>query len=394
MKNRKLIFLIVYLAYTSIYIARINLSMAGPDLLGTGVLDEVQLGLLGSVFSTLYACGRLINGGISDKRPPWQMLTTGLLIAGISNIAISFLPPFIAIFVFWTANAYAQSMLWSSVLCVVSSLYDKQTAKRKTTVMVTSVAVGNIAAIIICSFLITTFSVKFAFIVPGAITVILGALVFLATKGISPKEAVAKKHKSMWQLLKDPHIAIMIFPALFHGVMKENISLWMTVFIVDIYNVDLSKSAYYILMIPAIGLIGRTIYTFIYKLCNEKENTVSLIGFIICILCSVLLSIGKTYMIVSVLALSLIYAAVSMINTSMLSILPLHYIKSQNVASVSGIMDFATYLGGGIGSFAYGVLIKSLGYTPMFISWVIISGLSVILIIKSNHSKLKNQTQI
>lgn len=392
-KSKKLIFLIVYLAYTSIYVARINLSMAGPDLLSTGALDEVQLGLLGSVFSTLYACGRLINGGISDKRPPWQMLTAGLIIAGVSNLAISFLPPFIAIFIFWTANAYAQSMLWSSVLCVVSSLYDKQTAKRKTTVMVTSVAVGNIAAIIICSYLITAFGVRFAFIVPGALTVILGALVFLSTKDIKQTEAPAKKHKSMWQLLKDRHIALMIFPALFHGVMKENISLWMTVFIVDTYNVDLSKSAYYILMIPVIGLIGRTVYTFVYKLCKEKENTVSLIGFVICILCSVLLSVGKTYMIVSVLALSLIYAAVSMINTSMLSILPLHYVKSQNVASVSGIMDFATYLGGGIGSFAYGILIKSLGYTPMFISWAVISVISFIIILKSNIERKKENSQ-
>ena len=268
-KRNKLIFLIVYLAYTSIYIARINLSMAGPDLTNGGVINTVQLGVLGSVFSTLYACGRLINGGLSDRRPPWQMLTTGLLIAGISNLLIGFLPPFLAFFLFWSANAYAQSMLWSSVLCVVSSLYDKQTAKRKTTVMVTSVAVGNIAAIFICSRIITALGVRFAFIIPGMLTVILGGLVFLATKEIKQPEATDKNHKSMWQLLKDRHIALMIVPALFHGVMKENISLWMTVFVVDTYLVDLSESSYYILLIPVIGFIGRTAYTIVDKLCKE-----------------------------------------------------------------------------------------------------------------------------
>ena len=41
--------------------------MAGPELISGGVLDTVQLGLLGSVFSTVFASGRLINGGLSDK---------------------------------------------------------------------------------------------------------------------------------------------------------------------------------------------------------------------------------------------------------------------------------------------------------------------------------------
>ena len=64
--TNRLIFWVVYLAYTSIYVARINLSMAGPELISGGVLDTVQLGLLGSVFSTVFASGRLINGGLSD----------------------------------------------------------------------------------------------------------------------------------------------------------------------------------------------------------------------------------------------------------------------------------------------------------------------------------------
>ena len=127
--KKRIIFAIVYLAYTSIYIARVNLSVAGPELISGNVLDTVQLGLLGSVFSTLYAVGRMLNGGISDRTPPWIMLTVGLVLAGISNICISFFPPYIGFFALWTCNAFAQSMLWSSVLCVVASMYEKTEAK-------------------------------------------------------------------------------------------------------------------------------------------------------------------------------------------------------------------------------------------------------------------------
>ncbi|MEE1224300.1 MAG: MFS transporter [Clostridia bacterium] len=389
-KWNKLIFAVVYLAYTSIYIARVNLSMAGPDLIDGQILDTVQLGLLGSVFSTVYAVGRLINGGLSDKTPPWLMLATGLGVAGISNILVGFFPPFIGIFLLWTANAYAQSMLWSSVLCVVSSMYEKQVAKQKTSAMVTSVAMGNILGIVINTFLITKLGVRFAFAVPGILTLILGAAVFFTTKSIKPPAQIAKKHISMWQLLKNKELVTMCAPAMFHGVMKENISLWMTVYVVDKYSVDLSTSSYYILLIPVIGFIGRTIYPAVYKMCREKENTVSLVGFIISVLAAVIICISGVGMICAVLCLSVIYAAVSMINTSILSIYPLHYLKTGNVASVSGIMDFATYLGGGISGVIYGVVIKHFGYLPMFVSWAVLSILSVLLIIRINSIRKKS----
>ncbi len=389
-KWNKLIFAVVYLAYTSIYIARVNLSMAGPDLIDGQILDTVQLGLLGSVFSTVYAVGRLINGGLSDKTPPWLMLATGLGVAGISNILVGFFPPFIRIFLLWTANAYAQSMLWSSVLCVVSSMYEKQVAKQKTSAMVTSVAMGNILGIVINTFLITKLGVRFAFAVPGILTLILGAAVFFTTKSIKPPAQTAKKHISMWQLLKNKELVTMCAPAMFHGVMKENISLWMTVYVVDKYSVDLSTSSYYILLIPVIGFIGRTIYPAVYKMCREKENTVSLVGFIISVLAAVTICISGVGMICAVLCLSVIYAAVSMINTSILSIYPLHYLKTGNVASVSGIMDFATYLGGGISGVIYGVVIKHFGYLPMFVSWAVLSILSVLLIIRINSIRKKS----
>lgn len=388
-KHHRLIFWTVYIAYTAIYIARINLSVASPELIDMNIVNEAQVGILGSVFSTVYAVGRLINGGLSDKNPPWLMLTVGVTVVGISNLCVSFLPPFIAIFLLWTTNAYAQSMLWSSVLCVVSSLYDGNEAKKKTSVMVSSVATGNLLAIIICTYFITKFGVAYAFIVPGMLTVLLGAMVFFATRKISIMPKLEKKHISMFGLLKKPEMKKMMVPAMMHGVMKENISLWMAVYVVDKYAVNLKESAYYVLLIPVIGFIGRTIYPAVYKFCGEKENRVSMVGFTICIISALVICIEGVNMLTAVICLSMIYAAASMINTSTTSIYPLHYSKSGNVASVSGILDFGTYLGGGIASAIYGIVIASYGYLPMFVSWVIISVISIGMLVWINKCRIK-----
>lgn len=388
-KMRKIIFTATYLAYTSIYIARVNLSVAGPELISANIMDTVQIGLLGSVFSSVFAIGRLLNGQLNDKTPPWIMLAIGLVFSGLSNIFVGFFPPFIGIFISWSVNAYAQSMLWGSVLCTVSSIYDKDEAKKKISLMVTSVAMGNILAIVLNTFLITRFGTKFAFIVPGIITIVLGGIICFTARDIKPDANTPKKYISLWKLLKNKELLFMSIPGMFHGIMKENISLWMAVYIVDKFSVDLSTSSYYILLIPVIGFIGRTIYPITYKLCKNSENTVSLLGFGLCIAASLLLIIGNVGVALSVIALSVIYAAASMINTSILSIYPLHYTKTGNVASVSGIMDFSTYLGAGIASVIYGAVIKHFGYLPMFLSWAVISVISILAILKIDFGRKK-----
>lgn len=389
-KRNRLIFLIVYLAYTSIYIARVNLSMAGPDLNVEGIVTTAGLGLLGGIFSTVFAAGRLLNGTLSDRVPPYKMLTIGLALAGISNILVSFFPPFVGIFLLWMTNAYAQSMLWSSVLCVVSDMYDSRTAKKKTSLMVTSVAMGNIIGILLNTFLITEFGLRYAFLVPGILTIALGALTFFFTRHIRPTldtQNVKKKHLSIFALIKNKEVLTMGIPAFLHGVMKDNVPLFMTVFVVDRYVIDLSKSSYYVLLVPAIGFIGRIIYPLVYRLCKEKENTVSVFGFVTCAVASLLLCFSSIPLILAVLCLGVIYTAASVINTSILSIYPLRYHQTGNVASVSGVMDFATYLGAGITGMLYGVCIENFGYTPMFFSWIVFAAVSVFFLFRVDRMR-------
>lgn len=380
-KKNTLIFFIIYMAYMSIYIARVNLSIAGPDLISENILDSAQIGTLGSFFFVAFATGRIINGTLSDVAPPYLMLTVGLAFVGISNILMGFLPPFIAMILFQTINAYAQSMLWSSVLCAVSVLYDSETVKKKTSLMVTSVATGNIMGIIVNTFVITHLNVRFAFIVPGITTMILGIFTFAATKNLRHNPKTASKRTPIRSLLKNKELLTMNVVAIIHGVMKENISLWMAVYIVDTYLVDLTQSSLYILLIPIIGLAGRLIYPFIYNLCKENENTVSFTGFAVCVAATAVLCFGKINIFLSVLALGIIYMSVSVINTSLVSIYPLSYAKTGNTASVSGIMDFSTYFGAGISSLIYGHIIKNFGYFPMFVSWVVLSCISILIII-------------
>ena len=73
----------------------------------------------------------------------------------------------------------------------------------------------------------------------------------------SSPDQYEKKHIPITSLFKVPIVRRVLIPAIFHGMIKDNISVWMTIFFVDKYNINLSQSAGLVLFIPIIGFIGR-----------------------------------------------------------------------------------------------------------------------------------------
>lgn len=385
-------FAICFIAYTCIYIARFNLSIASPALIDGGFFSASQIGIMGSIFSVVYATGRLFNGSLSDRVLPWIMICTGLVAISCANLLCGLFPPYIGMAVLWGINAYAQSMLWSSELCVVCSVFDDEKVKKRTAQLVTSVAVGNLLAILFNTWLVSTFGVRFAFVVPGIINLLMAPVVFLSIRNVKLPNIQKEAHMPLLPLIRKREVRDMLVPALFHGVMKDNISLWMAVYFVYSFGIDLQQSAWYMLMIPAIGLIGRLAYSTALRLSRDSENIVSTAGFIVCVVTSFVLAMKVSSPLVAALCLSFAYAAISLINTSVASIYPMRFAKTGNVAAVSGIMDFATYLGAGIGSAVYGYIIEWFGYEAMFGSWVVLSVLSIAILLL-NERRIRREAQ-
>lgn len=375
-KQNSSIFLVCYIAYVFIYVARLNLSMAAPSLKSLSILNTAQIGLLGSVFSVVYACGRLLSGILGDKTAPWKIISVGLILCGLSNLFIGLFPPFAVFLLLWGVNAFSQSMLWGPILRILSFIYPPDIAKKKASYLSTAVACGNIVAILLNTELINRLGAQWAFLVPGGITLILSTLVVLRTKNILPEETADAEY-NYGSLLKHKNLRKMLLPAVIHGVMKDNISLWMTVYVMEKFGIDLEQSAYFILLIPALGFLGRMVAPTLYRCSNGQEKPLLVVSYLICAVFSLLLILLPFSAWAAVIYLSMIYMAVSVINACMLAFFPIQFSKEGHVASVSGIMDFATYLGTGLSAMVYGVMIDALGFGSMFLSWCFLSLLAI-----------------
>lgn len=406
-KGRKnLIFIITYIAYSSVYISRINLSMAGPGLKEIGALTTAQLGFLGTAFSVVYAVGRLFNSMWADTAEPRTMIGIGLLGTGLASLGVGLLPPFAAILLLWCANAFAQSMLWASVLRIISSMYtDSRERTSRLSLIVSTVATGQVAGILCSLLILNNIGLQWAFLIPGFWTVALAGLVVFTYPLVERKKTAAEKltetgngkeasrnpFARMLEVCRIAEVRLAMIPCVFMGLLKDNVTLWMAVYYVDTYGIRLEDMSWYVLFIPLVGLAARLLFALLLKLARYNEHIVSMFSFAGSLVASVLL-VTVHDPVVAVIALSLVYACMSLTNSSMLSIFPARYLSKGCMAAISGVLDFVAYLGAGIGSTVFGLTIDRYGYGMMFASWAVMSvigGVIMYLLVR----KLKKEQQ-
>ena len=266
-----LVFVLCYVAYVSIYAARLNLAQASPALIAGGVMTSEQYGFLGSAFFWVYACGRLLNGMIGDRAAPWVMISLGLALTGAANLLIGTLPAYLLILLLWCVNAYGQSMLWSSLLRCMTGLYGKATADKKVPILVSSVSVGNIAGIVLCTWMVDSLGIRAAFLAPGIVTVLMGLLALVVLRTVPTPPAPPKQSFPVMEFIRDRKIRGMLLPALFHGVVKDNIGTWMALYFVTRYGINLESSALFVVA-AALGVRCGSCFHVIWNQEREKAG--------------------------------------------------------------------------------------------------------------------------
>ncbi len=383
-----LVFCVAYLAYCSIYVARLNFSVASALLEADHILNKPQIGLIGGVFSFVYAIAKVPNGYLGDRSSSRKMIVCGLLITGVSNLAIGVSPRFPGIVFAWGINAFGQSMIWGPLLRMFSGTYGENRLKTVSQFLVSSVAAGSILGLLAASWCASAFGAAACFLIPGGI-----ALVMAAVSGRLLEDVPGEKQNraflfrdAVCRLYREPHFRKLVFPALAHGMLKDNINVWLALYLVDTYGVRAESIAGYIFFVPFFAFVGRLLYPALFQKW-KNEYKISGAAFVLCAAMSAALCVRKLPMAAALLCLGGISAMVSVINTHMLSVFPAEFAADGYLSFAASVMDLLTYCGAGIGSLLFGVLIQNCGYAGMFFVWGAVSAVSALAMKTSREWK-------
>ena len=254
--------------------------------------------------------------------------------------------------------------------------------------MGTSLCVGNVGGLLLAFYAAEHIGLGYVFTIPGIISVAISLITFLFFRG-DASVSKASSWLPQFSLLKVPSIGRMVVPAFLHGVLKDNLNLWVALYFAVAFQIDTSKVQFFVYAIPVTALLGRLIYPTLFKHLGNNENKVSITALCMCILTLIPLSLGKGSPILAAILLCIFSASIQVINNSVLAIFPSRYQDSGDSSQVAGWMDFFTYLGAGIGAKVYGLVVTDFnGFRLMYLSWIIIA----IVIIIFLSSPLKRKT--
>jgi OPA family glycerol-3-phosphate transporter-like MFS transporter len=183
------IFWLLWTAYASYYLCRVNFAVAQPLILKAFPdWTHAQVGAIPSTYAVFYALGQVVNGTLCQRWGARHMMTAALVFAALTNLLFAFTSSYGAMLALWSVNGYAQSAGWA---LLVQTIANWTTSERRGTVIgliSTCYTVGNVLSWLLAGFLCDALGWRAAFWVPSLILAPVALVFFLFLRN-SPEEA-------------------------------------------------------------------------------------------------------------------------------------------------------------------------------------------------------------
>jgi len=166
------VFWLLWTAYASYYLARVNFAVAQPAILAEfPTWTAAQVGAIPSTYAAFYAAGQFVNGVIGQRLGARRMMTVALVIAAGANLGFSLTSTYETMLLLWAINGFAQSAGWSLVVQTMSNWTVSRQRGTVIGLLSTCYQIGNAASWILAGRLCATTGWRSAFLVPSLILI-------------------------------------------------------------------------------------------------------------------------------------------------------------------------------------------------------------------------------
>lgn len=275
-------FALLWTAYASYYLCRMNFAVAQPLILKEFPdWTAAQVGLIPSVYAVCYAIGQFVNGQIGERLGARRMMTAAMAVALLSNLAFAFTSSYAVMLALWGLNGYAQSAGWS---LVVKTLTNWTTVKRRGLLLgliSTCYQVGNVLSWVLAGVLCASLGWRAAFWIPALLMVPITGLFLIgirndpADAGLprvrddlepapapAPGQAAAAAGGDMtaWDVLRltlsNRILWILALGYFCMNSVRYAFMNWAVTYMADFHGQSIKGSAFTAVALPLIGAVG------------------------------------------------------------------------------------------------------------------------------------------
>ncbi len=381
------------LAYTLLYLDRLNLSAALPNLIAGFHIDAARSGLMPLCFSVSYACGQMLSGLLADRVRPVRMILTGLSGSLIVNLIMGLTCVFSVLPALCLVNGVFQSMLWTPIVKMVSVAFPEKEKQEKAHFLLSfTLVIGHFAGWGLSGLSGAYLGWRYSFILPAGINLLLLPLVmFLLRDAKQIGSTKAEKHASPSQsgketgkLLLSTGFVWIVLASVFYGFVKDGIVTWTP----ELLSRSGSGVSAVIssLLLPALELIGILLGFFLrFRIKGGVRRIIFLMMPAAAIFCVPLFFV--TSLPVKAVFLGFSCAVCFGVNPLLTSLVPMEYALFGCTGFTAGLCDCAVYIGSALAGAVGGTVSEVLCGNGLYLCWILAALLSAVMCLVSSRRR-------
>ena len=385
--------LLCWLIYAFSYVGKVNFSANKIQIMRNFLIDTDLAGLPGSCFFFAYGIGQIVNGIFCKKYNLKWMISGSLIVSAIANVVVALTPNFSIIPIVWLINGIAMSILWPSLIRLITESLPKSLMTKATLIMGTTVATGTCVTYGLSALLAKiTPSHKYIFFIAAGILVTIAIIWMLAS---TPCIKAAKKEEAAEESAEATVVAgseetarskapakniimLTICMLALYGVatnlIKDGLTNWMPTILERQYGLPDSLSILLALALPIVSIFSNFLTVYLHKRCPDYIYQNALVfgtsGILVLgIIAGLGLQNSAASLIITLAGFTLVTFIVYSSNTLITSLYPMKMKGKINSGLIAGVLNGFCYVGSTISDFGLGFVAKSGGWTAVF--WTI-----------------------
>lgn len=368
--------LLLTITYMVSYMTRTNFSAIISEIAdATGFANSMLAMSLTGSFIT-YGVGQLFSGVLGDKISPKRLVSIGLLGTVMINLLIPLCPNPWWMLGVWSINGFAQAMMWPPIVRIITSVFSGDDCKKTMTTVSSGGYVGTIAIYLVAPLIIWLAGWKGVFI--GSALMGGGMLVLwhFTARDVTVEAKTAKpvSFKATFKTILSPLMLLVFLAIILQGMLREGVSSWMPTFISDSFSIGNEISILTGVLLPIFSILCVRLADLLYRkvitnplLCaGALFGAATLVAFVLYV-CS-----GSSVAL-SVLCFAALYGSINGVNLLLISMIPPFFAKRGAVSTISGILNFFTYVGSAASTYGIAALSEGIGWAKTIFVWVLIA---------------------
>ena len=380
-----------WLVYTISYLGKVNYSANITQIIDFYNISKAEAGAVPTFFFFSYGIGQVVNGILCKRYNIKLTVFISLALSAIINFIIAVSTDFSCIKWLWLVNGFLMSMLWPTLIRLLSETLPEKHLGKSSVIMGTTVATGTLIIYSLSSIYAAIDKFKLAFYTAAFAEIVVAIIWFLSYKKVvetaklqkseemhqkSDDHPIYRKKKDMTNTVFGT-ISVLCFCAVGVNLIKDGLTTWVPSILKEEGSMPDSISILLTLFLPMVAIVGNAFALSMHKKIPDYVKhcmTVFIIAMVIIgIIIGGLLLKNVVLMLAGMVVVNFL---VSSLNSLITSIFPMYMREHINPGRWAGILNGFCYMGSTISSYGLGTIADFYGWGDVF--WCLFAVCAVI----------------